>query len=106
MIFTPRFVFSAVIASCIMHTVIACGDTRRSLGDECLRGEDCLSGLCTARVCTTPGEQTSLSGDFSGAIPSVSPSADASAAASDASADAASRRPSSGRSYHFEETGQ
>lgn len=29
----------------------ACGETRNPIGDECLRGEDCLSGICSARVC-------------------------------------------------------
>jgi hypothetical protein len=31
--------------------VLACGETRRSIGDECLRDEDCLSGSCSARAC-------------------------------------------------------
>jgi len=29
----------------------ACGETRLPIGDECLRDEDCLSGICSARVC-------------------------------------------------------
>src|SRR5688572_22926750 len=29
----------------------ACGETRRPIGDECLRDEDCLSSTCSARLC-------------------------------------------------------
>lgn len=29
----------------------ACGETRRPLGDECLRDDDCLSSVCSGRVC-------------------------------------------------------
>jgi len=31
--------------------VSACGETRRPIGDECLRSEDCLSGYCASRLC-------------------------------------------------------
>lgn len=31
----------------------ACGETRRPIGEECLRDEDCLSGLCAARACVS-----------------------------------------------------
>lgn len=30
---------------------LACGETRSPVGDECLRSEDCLSGVCSARTC-------------------------------------------------------
>jgi hypothetical protein len=30
---------------------LACGETRRPIGDECLRDEDCLSSTCSAREC-------------------------------------------------------
>jgi hypothetical protein len=30
----------------------ACQETRRTLGDACLKSEDCLSGICTQLVCT------------------------------------------------------
>ena len=29
----------------------ACGETRRPIGDECLRSDDCLSGVCSDRTC-------------------------------------------------------
>jgi hypothetical protein len=31
--------------------VMACGETRLPIGDECLRSDDCLSGICSARTC-------------------------------------------------------
>lgn len=31
----------------------ACGETRRPIGDECLRGDDCLSGVCSAGTCVS-----------------------------------------------------
>ncbi len=31
--------------------LVACGEVRRPIGEECLRGEDCLSGVCSAREC-------------------------------------------------------
>ena len=29
----------------------ACGESRRPIGEECLRNEDCLSTVCAARTC-------------------------------------------------------
>ena len=34
-----------------LGVLAACGETRRPIGDECLRNEDCLSGVCSARSC-------------------------------------------------------
>lgn len=31
--------------------VAACGESRRPIGEECLRDEDCLSNVCAARTC-------------------------------------------------------
>lgn len=31
--------------------VMACGETRHAPGEACLRGDDCLSGFCTDRIC-------------------------------------------------------
>ncbi len=28
-----------------------CGETRRPIGEECLRSDDCLSGVCSDRTC-------------------------------------------------------
>lgn len=44
--------FSLVVAGVLG----ACGETRRPIGDECLRGDDCLSGVCSSRTCiAAPG---------------------------------------------------
>ena len=36
-------IFAALIAGC--------GETRRPIGEECLRSDDCLSGVCSDRTC-------------------------------------------------------
>jgi len=28
-----------------------CGETRRPIGEECLRSDDCLSGVCSDKTC-------------------------------------------------------
>jgi hypothetical protein len=37
----------------VLASAIACGETRRPIGDECLRGDDCLSGVCADRTCVS-----------------------------------------------------
>lgn len=37
----------------LASAVYACGEPRRPIGDECLRDEDCLSGVCSARLCVS-----------------------------------------------------
>jgi hypothetical protein len=32
----------------------ACAESRRSLGDECLKSQDCLSGICSQFACAAP----------------------------------------------------
>jgi hypothetical protein len=32
--------------------VVACTQTERGLGEACLKGEDCTSGVCVAQVCS------------------------------------------------------
>jgi hypothetical protein len=34
-------------------TLAGCGETRRPIGDECLRDDDCLSAVCAARSCVS-----------------------------------------------------
>jgi hypothetical protein len=49
----PRSAFALVLLALAVATsgVAACGETRSPIGDECLRSEDCLSGICSARTC-------------------------------------------------------
>jgi hypothetical protein len=42
---------SALALALLFGFVAACGETRRPIGDECLRSDDCLSGVCSARTC-------------------------------------------------------
>ena len=35
----------------VLLAAAACGETRSPIGDECIRGEDCLSGVCSSRTC-------------------------------------------------------
>lgn len=35
----------------VLFTLMACGETRSPIGDECLRSDDCLSGVCSDRSC-------------------------------------------------------
>lgn len=37
----------------VTSLVAACGETRRPIGDECLRDDDCLSGICSLRTCVS-----------------------------------------------------
>ncbi len=45
----------AVVPGLVLFAVLsfaaACGETRRPIGDECLRGDDCLSSVCSSRSC-------------------------------------------------------
>jgi hypothetical protein len=45
-----QLVISGLIVSALLF---ACGETRRPIGDECLRDEDCLSSVCSARSCVS-----------------------------------------------------
>lgn len=41
----------ALVSLTALASVAGCGETRRPIGDECLRGDDCLSGVCSSRTC-------------------------------------------------------
>ena len=43
------FVVAGIAALSLAY---ACAETKRSLGDECIKSEDCLSGICSAFVCS------------------------------------------------------
>jgi len=44
------FAIACALASIVL---LACGETRRSLGEECIRDDDCLSGVCASRSCVS-----------------------------------------------------
>ena len=33
--------------------ILACAETRRGLGDACLKNDDCLSGVCSGLTCAS-----------------------------------------------------
>lgn len=41
----------ALALALALGTIAACGETRRPIGDECVRSDDCLSGVCSLRTC-------------------------------------------------------
>lgn len=41
----------ALVVLVMASAIGACGETRLPIGDECLRSDDCLSGVCSARTC-------------------------------------------------------
>ncbi len=41
---------AAVALACAV-AVVACSETRRPLGEDCLKSGDCLSGLCSGLKC-------------------------------------------------------
>ena len=67
---------------------VACGETRRALGEACLRSDDCLSGTCSDRLCVAapPLGQPDQSEGSDAA--SASSDAGAASTATDASGDA------------------
>jgi hypothetical protein len=36
----------------------ACAETKGALGDQCLKGQDCLSGICLQLVCSSSSPTT------------------------------------------------
>ena len=38
----------------LMALLAACSETRRSLGEDCLKDGDCLSGICSQLRCASP----------------------------------------------------
>lgn len=51
---TRRIGIAALVTSTVTASVVllgACNETRRSLGEECLKGDDCLSTVCSSQHC-------------------------------------------------------
>ncbi len=67
---------------------VACGETRRPHGGECLRDDDCLSGRCEARACAEPPREVTGVSRPAGTEGPLIPSVDPPRVPSDASADA------------------
>ena len=66
----------------------ACGETRNPIGDECLRNQDCLSGVCSDRACVAAPPLVTSNGVAEPPDETVEiPEADAAAAPADAPSD-------------------
>lgn len=76
--------FAAVFA--LVATLEACGESRRPIGEECLRDEDCLSAVCAARSCVSAPTLISGAGGTVEETPHL-PGDDAATQPSDASSD-------------------
>lgn len=86
-----RALFIASMLACAACGVIAaCGESRRPIGEECLRNEDCLSNYCAARSCVSAPSLVSGATDPPGEEEPLIPTADEAGAgtAGDASSDA------------------
>lgn len=80
----------AVLAVLALSSVAAeaaagCGETRRPIGDECLRGDDCLSDFCSARTCVAAPPLVNVSGGPPAEEMPRIPAGDGAAAVTDAS---------------------
>lgn len=53
------------LAAAGLLAAAACGETRRTIGEECIRNDDCLSDVCSARECV--GQPPLISGASGGA---------------------------------------
>ena len=61
-----------VIGAGLFGVLLACGETRNPIGEECLRGDDCLSGVCSSRTCVAaPGLVTGAGPPPSEEIPRI-----------------------------------
>ncbi len=61
---------------------LGCTETRRGLGDACLKGDDCLSGVCSGQVCV--GAPPVASGAATAPVPDASGEDDVFVAPTDA----------------------
>lgn len=48
----PVFAWACALAAAA-SVISACGESRKPIGEECLRDDDCLSGICAARTCVS-----------------------------------------------------
>ncbi|HEY3819828.1 MAG TPA: hypothetical protein VGL81_21830 [Polyangiaceae bacterium] len=53
-----RALVFVVAGIAVLSFAYACAETKRAPGEECLKSEDCLSGICSQLVCGYPGPLT------------------------------------------------
>jgi hypothetical protein len=88
----PAIAALVTVVVIFLVTLGACNETRRSLGEECLKGDDCVSGLCSSQHCAEPAPVLEASVPADAALNDVSitdgaPSVDANDAASSSDGD-------------------
>jgi hypothetical protein len=68
----------AVLAAALVVVGLAqaCVESRRSLGDECLKSQDCLSGICSQFVCAAPPPTLDTEENAEAASPEAAPALD------------------------------
>ncbi len=47
------YLFFFIMSIVVVIVEPGCGESRRPIGEECLRDSDCLSDVCAARVCVS-----------------------------------------------------
>jgi hypothetical protein len=69
----------AVLAAALAVVGLAqgCAESRRSLGDECLKSQDCLSGICSQFACAASPPTLDTEENADAASPEAGPSPDA-----------------------------
>ena len=81
---------SAAVAIAVL-ALFACAETRRPLGEDCLKNGDCLSGVCTGLKCASAPPLLDGAGpDFEGGVDAAGGDASDAANVDDAAGDAAS----------------
>jgi len=50
-VFAARFAFVVGVTALAARSLVACSETRRGNGDDCLKNDDCLSGICASQKC-------------------------------------------------------
>jgi hypothetical protein len=56
----------------------ACAETRRTIGEDCLKSQDCLSGVCSQLVCVAAAPTTNQTPTGDGGAPAEAGETDAS----------------------------
>lgn len=46
-------ILASTVPLAVCALTAACGESRRPIGEECVRNEDCLSDVCAARSCVS-----------------------------------------------------
>ncbi len=78
-----RVLAFVVVGIGALSLAYACAETRRSDGDQCLKSDDCLSGICQQLVCAEQGPliDSMVQNDEAGQAPDTGTGAESAAEA-------------------------